>query len=42
MLRQSKYPGYATSYDDDVGRDAWEFSWRVVGTDGFIVEIRAE
>lgn len=31
--RQSKYPGYAFTYDDDVGRDAWEFSWRIVGTD---------
>jgi len=33
MPRQSKYPGYAMTFDDDVGRDAWEFSWRVIGTD---------
>ena len=31
--RQSKYAGYAFTYDDDVGRDAWEFTWRIIGTD---------
>ncbi len=31
--RQAKYPAYPFTYDDDVGRDAWEFHWRVIGTD---------
>jgi len=40
MPRQSKYPGYALTFDDDVGRDAWEFSWRVVGTDVLYETVR--
>lgn len=31
--RQEKYPAYPFTYDDDVGRDAWEFNWRIIGTD---------
>lgn len=31
--RQDKYPAYPYTYDDDVGRDAWEFNWRLIGTD---------
>jgi Protein of unknown function (DUF1329) len=31
--RQDRYPTYPFTYDDDVGRDAWEFNWRVIGTD---------
>ena len=31
--RQVKYPAYPFTYDDDIGRDAWEFTWRVLGTD---------
>lgn len=38
--RQSKYAGYAFTYDDDVGRDAWEFSWRVIGTDVLYETVR--
>lgn len=38
--RQNKYPGYAFTYDDDVGRDAWEFAWRIVGTDVLYETVR--
>lgn len=31
--RQQRYPTYPFTYDDDVGRDAWEFNWRLIGTD---------
>jgi hypothetical protein len=38
--RQEKYPAYPYTYDDDVGRDAWEFSWKVVGTDVLFQTVR--
>ena len=38
--RQSKYAGYAFTYDDDVGRDAWEFPWRIIGTDVLYETVR--
>jgi len=31
--RQDKYPNQAQTSDDSNGRDAWEFSWRFIGTD---------
>lgn len=31
--RQDKFPNQAQTMDDSTGRDAWEFSWRFVGTD---------
>ena len=31
--RQDRYPNQPVTYDDAVGRDAWEFSWRMIGTD---------
>jgi hypothetical protein len=31
--RQSKFPNMALTPDDSYGRDAWEFSWRILGTD---------
>lgn len=31
--RQDKFPNQAHTMDDSTGRDAWEFSWRFVGTD---------
>ncbi len=31
--RQEKFPNWPLTYDDSLGRDAWEFSWRVLGTD---------
>lgn len=31
--RQEKFPNQPMAYDDFLGRDAWEFSWRILGTD---------
>jgi hypothetical protein len=31
--RQDKFPNQAQTSDDSTGRDAWEFSWRFLGTD---------
>ena len=31
--RQEKFPNAPMAYDDFLGRDAWEFSWRIIGTD---------
>jgi hypothetical protein len=31
--RQEKFPNWPMTYDDFLGRDAWEFSWRILGTD---------
>lgn len=31
--RQDKFPNQAQTLDDTTGRDAWEFSWRLLGTD---------
>jgi len=31
--RQDQFPNQAQTLDDATGRDAWEFSWRFVGTD---------
>jgi hypothetical protein len=31
--RQDKFPNQAQTTDDSTGRDAWEFSWRLMGTD---------
>lgn len=31
--RQSNFPNMALTPDDAWGRDAWEFSWRLIGTD---------
>ncbi|HEV8716481.1 MAG TPA: outer membrane lipoprotein-sorting protein [Candidatus Binatia bacterium] len=38
--RQEKYPAYPYTYDDDVGRDAWEFSWKLLGTDVLFHTVR--
>lgn len=38
--RQDKYPAYPYTYDDDVGRDAWEFNWRLIGTDVLLHTVR--
>ena len=32
-LRQERMIGWPLTYDDSVGRDAWEFTWRLLGTD---------
>ncbi len=31
--RDTRFPNNAQSFDDVIGRDAWEFSWRLLGTD---------
>ncbi len=31
--RQDKFPNQAQTADDSTGRDAWEFSWRLIGAD---------
>ena len=31
--RDAQFPNNVQSFDDIVGRDAWEFSWRLLGTD---------
>jgi len=38
--RQEKYPTYPYTYDDDVGRDAWEFNWKLIGTDVLFHTVR--
>jgi hypothetical protein len=38
--RQERYPGYPFTYDDDLGRDAWEFNWRILGTDVLLRTVR--
>ena len=38
--RQSKFPNMALTPDDTLGRDAWEFSWRVMGTDVLYQTVR--
>lgn len=38
--RQDRYPAYPYTYDDDVGRDAWEFSWKLIGTDVLFQTVR--
>jgi Protein of unknown function (DUF1329) len=31
--RQDKAPGFALGYENFLNRDAWEFQWRILGTD---------
>lgn len=38
--RQDRYPTYPYTYDDDVGRDAWEFNWKLLGTDVLFQTVR--
>jgi hypothetical protein len=38
--RQDKYPGYAQAFDDFLNRDAWEFTWRLLGTDVLYETVR--
>lgn len=38
--REDKFPNQPMAYDDFLGRDAWEFSWRVVGTDVLYETVR--
>ncbi len=38
--RQDKYPGFAGTFDDFLSRDAWEFSWRLMGMDVLYETVR--
>ena len=38
--RQSNFPNMALTPDDAWGRDAWEFSWRLLGTDVLFETVR--
>ena len=38
--RQSRFPNMALTPDDSFGRDAWEFSWRIIGTDVLYESVR--
>lgn len=38
--RGERFPNNVQSFDDIVGRDAWEFSWQLVGTDVIYETVR--
>ncbi|MBI3246231.1 MAG: outer membrane lipoprotein-sorting protein [Deltaproteobacteria bacterium] len=38
--RQDRYPANSFTYDDDVGRDAWEYNWKLLGTDVLFHAVR--
>ena len=38
--RGERFPNNVQSFDDIIGRDAWEFSWRVLGTDVLYETVR--
>ncbi|MGE0820653.1 MAG: outer membrane lipoprotein-sorting protein [Candidatus Binatia bacterium] len=38
--RQDRFPDQPMTYDDFLGRDAWEFSWRIIGTDTLTETVR--
>ncbi|MCS6926393.1 MAG: DUF1329 domain-containing protein [Candidatus Binatia bacterium] len=38
--RGERFPNSVQSFDDIVGRDAWEFSWRIVGADVLYETVR--
>ncbi|MBM4259618.1 MAG: DUF1329 domain-containing protein [Deltaproteobacteria bacterium] len=38
--RQDRFPDQPITFDDFLGRDAWEFSWRFVGTDVLTETVR--
>ena len=38
--RQQKMATWPMTFDDSLGRDAWEFSWRVLGTDTLYETVR--
>jgi hypothetical protein len=40
IRRQDQFPNQAQTLDDATGRDAWEFSWRFVGTDILYQSVR--
>ncbi len=38
--RQDRFPDQPITYDDFLGRDAWEFSWRLLGSDVLYETVR--
>lgn len=38
--RDAQFPNNVQTFDDVVGRDAWEFSWRLLGTDVLYETVR--
>ena len=38
--REDRLPNSALTFDDLIGRDAWEFSWRIIGTDVLYQTVR--
>jgi len=38
--RQDRFPDSPITYDDFLGRDAWEYSWRIIGTDVLFQTVR--
>jgi hypothetical protein len=38
--RQDKEPGFALAFDNFLNRDAWEFRWRLIGTDVLFAAVR--
>jgi hypothetical protein len=38
--REDRLPNSAMTFDDVIGRDAWEFSWRILGTDVLYQTVR--
>jgi hypothetical protein len=38
--RQERLANWPLTYDDSVGRDAWEFSWHILGTDVLYETVR--
>jgi hypothetical protein len=38
--RQDKEPGFALAFDNFLNRDAWEFHWRLIGTDVLFETVR--
>lgn len=38
--RQDRFPDQPITFDDFLGRDAWEFTWRIIGTDVLTETVR--
>lgn len=38
--REDRFPDQPVTYDDFLGRDAWEFTWRIIGTDVLTETVR--
>jgi hypothetical protein len=38
--REDRFPNLAFTFDDGFGRDAWEWSWRIIGTDVLYQSVR--